>query len=269
MARIEQGSLLKMDWHADVDLILRDPENRLVCLVGEPGAGKTTYAKEKARQVTGQEPEVIDGGPGFEERHLFGKTELAAKNGATITVDADGPLIRALRHQRWLILEEFSLIPNEMRAYFLGQRGQKAIVNPQTDELVRIPPSFRLIATSNPENIACRRSGTSRALLDGFITIDIPEPTAKDVEAWLRFHYPKASAAKIGFVLEKWTEYRALASANERDKVQYLSYRGAGQLLRLVEAGMNPEKAVRYALVNKYISDPDLYATAKLRASIA
>lgn len=263
-------ALLPMPWHEDAELILKDDANRLVCIVGEPGCGKSTWAKEKAAQMTGQHPEVIDGSPGIEERHIFGKTELVGtSSGATQTVDSDGPLPRALKQGKWLIAEEFSLIPHEVRSYFLPLRGQKHLTNPLTGEVIPIPNGFRLVATSNFENMACRRnSGTTRALLDDFLILEVPEPTEKEIRAWLKFHHPRAAPAKLDWVIEKWLEYRNLSASNDRDKTQYLSYRAAAHLLRLSEAGMRPEKAVLIALVNKYISDADLFTTAKIRSNI-
>ena len=63
-------------------------------------------------EATGQEPLILSGTPEVEQTDLLGS--LTMDGGSTQF--ADGPLPRALKSGRWLVVEEFSQIPPEARS---------------------------------------------------------------------------------------------------------------------------------------------------------
>jgi hypothetical protein len=134
-----------------------------------------------------------------------------------------------------------------------------------------IPAAFRLLATSNKESMTCRRNtGIARVLYDGFFILETPELTEEQVAGFLRHQFPAAAAERVARVIELWKEYRGLVGKDGTEGKTQLSYRAAAHLLGLLEVGMDESRAIDVALVNKFLAtDPDLFAAAKLKNSIA
>src|SRR5262249_23209867 len=140
-------AILDLPWHAHARTMLKIKRRRMNLWVGEPGTGKTTFAKHVALQTTGSEPEEIQGTPTREPEHIWGYKDFEGDR-----LDfRDGPLPSALKNGRLLVIEDFSLIPVEIRSDLLPLRDQEAITNPFTKEVLPIPDSFRCICTSNSE----------------------------------------------------------------------------------------------------------------------
>ncbi|NUM37463.1 MAG: AAA family ATPase [Candidatus Brocadiae bacterium] len=252
-----EKNIIPFEWHSIAFKMLK--LNRLSLFVGEPGSGKTTWAMMAALKFTGQEGEILQGTPDTEISHIWGFFALA--NGETKF--CDGPLPRALKKGRFLIVEELNLIPIEARSSFLTLRGHRNITNPFTGEELPIPDSFRLIATSNPENLKCRNQPQiAQMLLDDFVIMEVPRMTAKEVELLLSFHYPDTSTELLGKVSTLWQKY-------ENVNKMYLSYRAAKHLMSLLLSGIEENEAIRIALINKYITDSDVFTTAQLKFSIS
>lgn len=261
-----QPNILDLPWHTDARALLAIGRPPLILLVGEPGSGKTTFARHAATRATGRLPLVLSGSPETEQAHLFGRWTLAGEE----TRFVDGPLPAALKNDHWLLIEEFSQIPIECRASLLPLRDQDEITNPLNGEVLPIPPSFRLVATSNSETLTCRKNtGIAKVLFDGFLVLETPELTNTHVECFLRYHYPKAGKRRVSRVLALWNDYRNLTSKGASGK-SHLSYRAAAHLMALLEHGMEESRAVQIALVNKFLaSDLDLFSAAKLKNSIS
>ena len=255
-------ALVPFDWHATVRMML--DLHRLVMLVGPPGCGKTQYVRAECFRRDGHEPELFQGTPESELGQLWGFFSLRGSQ----TEFCPGPLMRALQDDRALVVEEFNLVPWEVRASLLCLRGQDAVTNPFTAETIPVGPSFRLVATSNPESLACRRTGgIAQAMLDDFLVLEVPPLQALQVEVLLEREFPDSSESRRAKVVGLWSEYRELAASDRSDAAPALGYRAARHLMMLLEAGMEYAQAVRVALVHKFVLDPDTHEAAKIKAA--
>jgi hypothetical protein len=263
--QMRMSELVELPWHKEAETLMLLGKPPLVLFVGDPGVGKTTKSQQMARATTGFDPLVLSGSPEVEHSHLFGRWTLAGSE----TLFVDGPLPQALKTGRWLLIEEFSQIPLECRAALLPLRDQAVITNPMNGEVVPIPESFRLVATSNSETLTCRKnSGIAKVLFDGFLVLECGELSDIQVSALLERHFPTTTDERRKRVLALWNEYREFTSKGSSGKA-HLSYRAADHLIRLLEAGLPEHRAVQIALVNKFLpSDADLFQAASLKNSL-
>lgn len=264
--RVKLSELLKFRWHEEAHLLLKLGRPPLLLLVGDPGVGKTTFAKHVAVAETGTEPVVLSGSPEIEQSHLFGRWTLAGDE----TRFVDGPLPLAIKQGRWLLIEEFSQIPLECRAALLPLRDQSEITNPMNGDVLQIPNEFRLIATSNSESLNCRKNrGIAQVLFDGFFILSCGELSDAQVQELLANYYPATDESMRTRAFELWKEYRDFTSNGISGK-PFLSYRAVDHLMQLLQAGMNENRAVQIALVNKFLpGDSDLFTAADLKNSFS
>jgi nitric oxide reductase NorQ protein len=241
---------------------------RCVLVYGEPGSGKSTFANKVSIELTGRPPEEIQGSPGTDETHLWGRREVIRGE----TTFADGPVPRAIKQGLVLVIEDWNQIPFGVRDSLKGLRDKGVIANNLNNgELIPISPDFRLIATSNVEGLSCRRNlETAQAQHDGFVKWEVPPLSERDLRRILASQFAHAPEARIGRVVQLHAELRSVAGKRPGDdkKQLRLSVRPAIHLMTLLEAGVDEDKAVEAALVNAYAIDPDAHEAARAVQSL-
>jgi len=256
--------MLELPWHKTAEIILK--LHRFLLLVGDMATGKTTFALNKARLATGREPAVLPCSPETERTDVWGMHAMAGNK----TVFTPGALTRALKNGSWLVAEEFGLAPLETRATLLSLRGQDCVTCPMTGEVLQIPDGFRFIATSNPENMSCKRNvGIARALYDDFQILEVPPLPTPLVRRLLANKFPNVAEERIDHVIELWDDYRQISTRKSEDSGgSYLTFRAAAHLCGLLEEGLDENQAVRVALVGKFLPDDDLHTAAVLKCDL-
>lgn len=102
----------------------------------------------------------------------------------------DGPLLTAMRYGQLLILDEIDYLSPATAAGLNGLREGQPLTVPETGEVIRPAPGFRLAVTSNTNGSGDEYgiySGTNRmnqAFMDGFVGLEIGYPE-KEVEVAL------------------------------------------------------------------------------------
>ncbi|KZT09211.1 midasin [Laetiporus sulphureus 93-53] len=91
----------------------------------------------------------------------------------------DGLLVRALRNGDWIVLDELNLAPTDvLEALNRLLDDNRELVIPETQEVVRPHPHFRLFATQNPPGLYAGRKVLSRAFRNRFLEVhfeDVPQ----------------------------------------------------------------------------------------------
>ena len=132
-------------------------------LVGETGGAKTALARHMAREIlsmTGKgskEPEIISGSAEITAYDLMGKPGLRSKGeGASETFFEPGPMVRAMKEGRPIILDEINAIPAEilkrLNIIMQLQPGQKYTVQEDSGMEVTVASGFCIIATMNEKS---------------------------------------------------------------------------------------------------------------------
>ena len=125
-------------------------------------------------------------GNGDEVKMNDSKDQEMISNGGGI-VWKDGILVKALREGSWIILDELNLAPTDVLEALnrlLDDHGEVLI--PETGEVIKPTPGFRIFATQNPAGgIYGGRKKLSRALKGRFLSIDMKEIPGEEVETIL------------------------------------------------------------------------------------
>lgn len=91
----------------------------------------------------------------------------------------DGVLVDAIRHGKWVVLDELNLAPTDvLEALNRLLDDNRELLVPETQEIVRPHPHFMLFATQNPAGLYGGRKYLSRAFRNRFLELhfdDIPE----------------------------------------------------------------------------------------------
>ena len=261
------AQIVPLPWHEEVRQALRHSRRPLL-LVGPPGSGKSTFAFAAALEATGEPPEVIHGNPQTEERHIWADRTLDAQQGLRWV---DGPLPRAVKSGRWLLVEEVNQIPPEVLGQLLQLRldphQEQTIVNLANGQRLRVPEQWRVILTANPQSLQCfsaNRTAAVRALLDGCLVKEVPAMNRQQLQHLLqhRFGQEPGALEAIGRTLTLWERLERARSI--RSEAQGISLRALEDAVRLQLAGMPWEEVAQMALVGKFILDRDLYESLRL-----
>jgi nitric oxide reductase NorQ protein len=240
---------------------------RMTLLLGPPGSGKSAFVQRTAIDATGAPPEEHCGSARTEEDDLWGRIGLETRAGASATVFQEGPLARALRQGRWMLIEEIGLIPPQVRGTLLSLRDNEVVHNPRNNgEAIRVHPAFRLVATSNKEQLRCsQHTAATQAFYDRVGLVEVPpmdEASARRVLAGRAHDIPaKQQEAAIGH----WLRMRRIRTETKSDTPYEPSVRAAEDVARLMNAGVPRRQALAIGLAGKYAFDAELYEAAQLR----
>ena len=109
----------------------------------------------------------------------------AASEGESPLEWSDGVLVQALRAGDWIILDELNLAPSEvLEALNRLLDGNRELLVPETQEVVKPAPGFLLFATQNPPGSYGGRKPLSRAFRNRFVEIhvtDLPPPELETI----------------------------------------------------------------------------------------
>ena len=141
-----------------------------VLLEGPTSAGKTTvveflaaYCGHRCLRINNHEHTDVQEYTGFYTSDSSGKFRFK-----------DGILVEALRNGYWLILDELNLAPSEvLESLNRLLDDNRELFIPETNEVIRPHPNFRLFATQNPSGVYGGRKPLSRAFRNRFVELHI------------------------------------------------------------------------------------------------
>lgn len=126
-----------------------------VFLVGETGGAKTALAEHLSRTGLTFEPELISGYGDITSAQVIGTHELRTEAGATVSIFTPGPLLRAMREGRPVILDEVNAMPPEflkrLNRILQLRPGDTLHVQEDTGRPVTIASGFAILATANEQ----------------------------------------------------------------------------------------------------------------------
>jgi MoxR-like ATPase/Mg-chelatase subunit ChlD len=150
-------------------------------LEGPVGSGKTTLAAEVCR-LLGRETIRVDGDDRFSDSRLAGWFDppLVLRLGYRDETFVAGPLVRAMRDGRVLLLNELNRLPEAAQNLLLPALDEGLVQVPHLGP-VRAAPGFQVVATQNPvEYVATGH--LSEALRDRFEHLVVEYQSAAEEE---------------------------------------------------------------------------------------
>ena len=164
-------------------------QGKPILLEGHTGTGKSELARIAAKELTGENPEVISCNPQTRQSDIFGRQSLKeTEHGATVTEVDYGPLIRAMQDGRICLLDEFNeLDPRQRQVFkylFNAKPGDE--VDVPGDGKIRIKDGFGIILTANLKSDKYAEKGSlepqeARVFQDSTIRVEYaPAPELYD-----------------------------------------------------------------------------------------
>ena len=138
-----------------------------VLIQGPTSSGKTSVIEYLARQ-TGNRFVRINNHEHTDIQEYIGSYVADPNTGSLVF--REGLLVQALRRGDWLVLDELNLAPSDvLEALNRLLDDNRELLIPETQEIVRPHPSFRLFATQNPPGSYGGRKVLSRAFRNRFL----------------------------------------------------------------------------------------------------
>ncbi len=225
---------------------------RNLLFIGEPGVGKSSLALEMASRLGWPVWSLACSGK-TRFAHMIGSYRLSIKDGASITVWEDGPLLNAMRHGGVFLANEITRLDagEQMNlAEVLDASG--TITVPDTGEVVKAHPMFRFIATGNTGGYGDTAGAypgeraSSLAFLDRFQKFQVDHLSAEQEMALIGKVAPKLPEILVKPMLKLAEEIRK-------------NFIGRGGNLRVVLSTRSllvwAREAESYALING-LKDP-------------
>ncbi|CAG9859623.1 unnamed protein product [Phyllotreta striolata] len=183
--------------------------NKAILLEGSPGVGKTSLVTALAK-FTGHQLYRIN---------LSDQTDISDLFGADLPVEGaaggrfswrDGPLLQALRHGHWILLDELNLASQSVLEGLnacLDHRGE--IFIPELGKTFRVRPGTRFFGCQNPAKQGGSRRGLPRSFLNRFIQVYVDSLSEEDLLCIIRARYRDLPAS----LLRKMVAFNAKLSA--------------------------------------------------------
>ncbi|GMR53597.1 hypothetical protein PMAYCL1PPCAC_23792, partial [Pristionchus mayeri] len=142
-----------------------------VLLEGETSAGKTSIVVHLAK-ITGNVIRRINNHEQTDVQEYLGSYVPDSTGRLHFR---EGPLVEAVRKGYWVILDELNLAPSDViETLNRLLDDNRELMIPESSELIKAHPRFRLFATQNPAGSYAGRKRLSRALLSRFVVLLFP-----------------------------------------------------------------------------------------------
>lgn len=221
-------------------------------LTGPTGAGKSSFIEQLCARLGVQVWRVMCHGR-MEFQELLGGFKLvAAPGGGTETIWVDGPLIQAARAGGTLLLDEGNFISPAAIGGLNSVLDGAPILIPETGELVRPMPGFRVAFTGNAVNGAedsASYRGIQRmnmALLDRFMTAEVGYMPALQEAILLNRFFPQLTGDTVQVLVKIANSIRTLHTQGD------------------IEATMSTRVLIRWGKL--YLNAPKQLSTPRQRA---
>eukprot|EP01061_Rhynchopus_euleeides_P037059 TRINITY_DN626_c0_g1_i2.p1 TRINITY_DN626_c0_g1~~TRINITY_DN626_c0_g1_i2.p1 ORF type:complete len:1401 (+),score=678.40 TRINITY_DN626_c0_g1_i2:591-4205(+) len=169
---------------------------RAVLLQGPTAAGKTSMVEYLAK-CTGHRCLRINNHETTDIQEYVGQY-ISDDSGRLRFVE--GALVTACREGHWIILDELNLAPSEvLEALNRLLDDNRELLIPETMEVIKPHPHFRLFATQNPPGVYGGRKQLSRAMRNRFMEILVDDIPHQELEEILqkRYRLPESFAKRM------------------------------------------------------------------------